>query len=291
VRRFRLIEPHSIEEALAAFEDNPDAKLIAGGTALLIVIKQGVYRPGTLINLKKVHGHSDITFDPAAGLHIGALASIYDIESSPLVRQHYPILHSACHVVANIRIRNLATIGGNLAHADYQSDPPSALVAIGAHVEITGAGGTRETLLGDFLLGLYATDLAGDEILTAVRVPPPPPNTHGAYLKFTTRSSEDRPCAAVAARVALNNSGRMQEAVLIVGAVSPTPVRITEAEALARDASPSVDVFRAIGEAAARTVDPIGDSRGSSDYKRHLVGVLAERALAQAARSASAARA
>jgi carbon-monoxide dehydrogenase medium subunit len=290
MRRFELLEPRSLPEAVTMLAADPEAKVIAGGTALLIVIKHGVYLPGTLVNLRKVKDASGISWDAATGLRIGALASIFQVESHPVVREQYPVLHTACHVVANIRIRNLATIGGNLAHADYQSDPPSALVALGARVEITGPGGTREAQLSDFLIGSYETDLATDEVLSAILVPPPARDTHGTYLKFTTRSSEDRPCAAVTAQVRLAEGGAIDEASLVVGAVSPAPVRVTEAEALARDARPSPELFAAMGEACSRAVDPIADLRGSADYKRHLVGVLAERALAQATSGALAAR-
>lgn len=286
MRRFTLLEPRSVDEAVAMLAADPEAKVIAGGTALLIVIKHGVYLPGVLINLKKVQGASEVTWDPATGLRIGALASIYDVESHPAVREHYPVLHTACHVVANIRIRNLATIGGNLAHADYQSDPPSALVAHDARVELTGPAGTREVALSDFLIGTYETDLAPDEILSAILVPPPDRATHGTYLKFTTRSSEDRPCAAVTARVRLADGGRIDDVMLVVGAVSPAPVRVDEAAALATGASPSAELFAAMGAACSRAVDPIADLRGSADYKRHLVGVLAERALAQSTAAA-----
>ena len=290
MRRFGLLEPRSLDEAVTMLSADPEAKVIAGGTALLIVIKHGVYLPGTLVNLKKVKGASGITWDAATGLRIGALTSIFQVESHPAVREHYPVLQTACHVVANIRIRNLATLGGNLAHADYQSDPPSALVALGARVEITGPNGTREAQLSDFLIGTYETDLATDEVLSAILVPPPVPGTHGTYLKFTTRSSEDRPCAAVTAQVRLGDRGLIDEASLVVGAVSPAPVLVTEAAALAHGASPSPELFAAMGEASSRAVDPIADLRGSAEYKRHLVGVLAERALAQVTSSALAAR-
>src|ERR1044072_8593329 len=133
MRRFELLEPRSLDEAWEIQASREDARFIAGGTALLILIKQGVLVPPVLVNLKKITGASEITFDPGQGLRIGALASIFDLESSPEIRAHYPVLGEACHVVANIRIRNLATIGGNIAHADYQSDPPT--VQIGrAHV-------------------------------------------------------------------------------------------------------------------------------------------------------------
>src|SRR5262249_17908868 len=132
MRRFEIVEPKSIQEACGILSEKEDVKLIAGGTALLIMIKQGIFVPKTLVNLKTIKGEPEIAYSSADGLRVGGLASIYDIESAPVVRQHYPLLAQACHVVANIRIRNMATIGGNLAHADYQSDPPAALVALGA---------------------------------------------------------------------------------------------------------------------------------------------------------------
>src|SRR5439155_19918347 len=137
MRRFEILEPKSIKEACRILSEKEDVKVIAGGTALLILIKHGVFVPKTLVNLKKIKGAEEITYNPTEGLRVGALASIYDVESAPAVREHYPLLAQACHVVANIRIRNMATIGRNLAHADNQSDPPAALVALNASVELT----------------------------------------------------------------------------------------------------------------------------------------------------------
>ena len=145
------------------------------------------------------------------------------VERAPAVLQHYPLLAQACHVVANIRIRNMATIGGNLAHADYQSDPPAALVALDASVELTSQSGSRSVKLVDFFLGTYETALEPDELLTAIVVPPPSTKSKGTYLKFTTRSSEDRPCAGVAALVRGSNQS-CEEVRVVVGAVSPEPV-------------------------------------------------------------------
>src|SRR5438876_4555457 len=201
MRRFELLEPRSLDEAWQLLADREDAKFIAGGTALLILIKQGILVPPVLGNLKKVTGANEITFDSNKGLRVGALASIFDVETSAAVKSYYPVLAHACHVVANIRIRNLATIGGNLAHADYQSDPPTVLMALDARVELTSRQGTREVALADFLLGPYETAVEPGEVVSAVLVPPPPAGFRGTYLKFTTRSSEDRPCAGVVALV------------------------------------------------------------------------------------------
>ena len=184
MRRFELAEPQTLEEACALLSDDGDAKALAGGTALLTLIKHGIFIPKTLVNLKKIGGMSGIDYDRQRGLRIGALTRIYDVESSPVVGEHYPWLAEACHVVANIRIRNMATIGGNLAHGDYQSDPPTMLVALDAGVELMRREGTRQMKLSEFLLGSYETALEPGELLSALVVPPPD-NWRGTYVKFT----------------------------------------------------------------------------------------------------------
>jgi aerobic carbon-monoxide dehydrogenase medium subunit len=277
MRRFEILEPKSIQEACGILSEKEDVKLIAGGTALLILIKQGLFVPKTLVNLKKIKEAGEITYSPTAGLRVGGLASIYDVETAPVVRQHYPLLAQACHVVANIRIRNMATIGGNLAHADYQSDPPAALVALDASVELTNRNRVRKAKLAEFLLGSYETTLEPDELLTALLVPPPPPDTRCTYIKFTTRSSEDRPCAGVAAWVRCSK-GICEEARVVVGAVSPAPVVVAD-EARVQGKKLTSDLIGEIAQRAGDLVDPIEDLRGTVDYKRHLVKVLVRRAL------------
>jgi aerobic carbon-monoxide dehydrogenase medium subunit len=277
MRRFEILEPKSIQEACGILSEKEDVKLIAGGTALLILIKQGLFVPKTLVNLKKIKEAGEITYSPTAGLRVGGLATIYDVENALAVRQHYPLLAQACHVVANIRIRNMATIGGNLAHADYQSDPPAALVALNASVELTNRNRVRKAKLAEFLLGSYETALEPDELLTALLVPPPPPDSRCTYIKFTTRSSEDRPCAGVAAWVRCSK-GICEEARVVVGAVSPAPVVVAD-EARVQGKKLTSDLIGEIAQRAGDLVDPIEDLRGTVDYKRHLVKVLVRRAL------------
>ena len=277
MRRFELAEPQTLEEACALLSDDGDAKAVAGGTALLTLIKHGIFIPKTLVNLKKIRAVSGIDFDAQRGLRIGALTSIYDVESSAVVRQHYPVLADACHVVANIRIRNMATLGGNLAHGDYQSDPPTALVALDASVELIQRRGTRQVKLADFLLGAYDTELKPGELVSAIVVPPPI-SWRGTYLKFTTGSSEERPCAGVAV-LAHMKDGVCRDLRLVVGAVSPRPVRLYSAEEIARGKELTAVLLQELGAEASRAVDPIDDLRGPIDYKRHLVGVLVQRAI------------
>lgn len=282
MRSFELLEPKSLADACAMLADSPDTKPIAGGTALLNLIKQRLYEPKRLINLSKVENGASITYDPKIGLRIGALAHIYDVESSPLVQRHYPALAEACHLVANIRIRNMATLGGNLAHADYQSDPPTVLVALDATVEILHRGGKRELQASDFLRGTYETALESDELISSVFVPPLSEGTRGVYLKFTTGSSEERPCAGVAAFARMEDHV-CQELRMAVGAVSAKPVRMSQCEQMARGKELTTDLLDAIAADASQAVDPIDDIRGAADYKRHLVGVLTRRAIAAAA--------
>lgn len=277
MRRFEMVEPRSLQQACAILAEKEDVKLIAGGTALLILIKHGILLPKTLVNLKKIKGAGEITFNAKDGLRVGGLASIYDVESAPAVREHYPLLAEACHVVANIRIRNMATIGGNLAHADSQSDPPAALVALDANVELTNRSRVRNVKLADFLIGTYETGLEPDELLTAILVPPPAPNTKATYMKFTTRSSEDRPCAGVAALVRRSN-GICEEARVVVGAVSAVPVMVTD-QSLVKGKKLSPELIGEIARRAGEAVDPVEDLRGPVDYKRQLVKVLVRRAL------------
>lgn len=278
MRRFEMLEPRSVQEACRILAEQSDVKLIAGGTALLILIKHGVFIPSTLINLKKIKDASEISYNANDGLRVGGLASIYDVESAPAVRQYYPLLAQACHVVANIRIRNMATIGGNLAHADYQSDPPAALVALNASVELTNHNRVRKVKLADFLVGSYETGLEPDELLTALLVPPPLPNAKGTYLKFTTRSSEDRPCVGVAAWVQSANE-ICEQARVVVGAVSPAPV-VVNVESL-QGKKLTRNLIETIAQSAGEAVDPIEDLRGPADYKRHVVKVMVRRAMTQ----------
>ncbi len=286
MRRFDLLEPSTLPEAVRLLADLGDeGKVIAGGTTLLILIKHGLFIPQKLINLKKVAGASYVERQPGQGLRIGALTSIYDVETAPVVRQGWPILAEAAHQVANIRIRNLATLGGNLAHADYQSDPPAVLTALEASVRALGPSGERTIPLRDLYLGLYETALAPDEVVSEVEVPDLPAGMVGAYIRFTTRSAEDRPAANIAALLALEN-GRCRELRLVVGAVCAVPCRVSAAEEKARGEPLTPELLDEIGRLASEAVDPIDDLRGSAWYKKEIVAVLARRAVEECVRRA-----
>ncbi len=275
-----VLEPRTVEEAAALRGEHGDeAKLIAGGTALVLMLRNRLIAPRYLISLNTLPGLRDVSYQPGEGLRMGALATIAQAERAVAVRDHYPALADTYHKVANVRVRWAATVGGNLTEADYASDPPAMLVALDARVQASGPNGTREIPIGEFFLDYYETALAPDEVLTEIRVPEPAAGTRATYLKFITRSSEDRPCVGVAATLRLDPAGACEDLRVVVGAVAGTPQRLPEAEALARGKRPTAELFQQIGDAYAQAIDPIDDVRGSAWYRRRMVRVLVARAL------------
>ncbi|MFQ5880567.1 MAG: FAD binding domain-containing protein [Dehalococcoidia bacterium] len=277
---FTYLEPADLDEALAALARYGDeAKVIAGGTALLNLMKQRLVQPSYLIGLRKVGGLDEIRYDGA--LRIGALCTHRAIETSPTVQAQAPLLAEAFRHVATVRTRNVATIGGALAHADPSQDPPPALMVLDARVRTRSSRGEREVALHEFFTGYYETVLAPDEMITEVVVPQQPRGSGTAFLKFLPHTQDDYATVAVAARLTLNGD-RIAEARLAVGAAAPTPLRATAVEEALRGQPPTPDAFRSAAALVAHTVDPITDSRGSAQYKRDMAIVFVRRVLEQA---------
>jgi carbon-monoxide dehydrogenase medium subunit len=277
-----VLEPRTVEEAAALrAEHGEDAKLLAGGTALVLMLRNRLIAPRYLISLNTVEGWRDIAYEPGQGLRMGALATIAQAERAPAVRERYPALADTYHQVANIRVRWAATVGGNLTEADYASDPPAMLIALDARVRAVGPRGAREIPLGELITDFYETALEPDEVLTEIVVPEPAPGTRSSYLKFQTRSSEDRPCIGIATTLRLSEAGTCDDLRVVVGAVAGTPQRVPAAEAMARGERPSAELCRAIGDAYAQGIDPIDDIRASAWYRKRMIGVLVARALEQ----------
>jgi aerobic carbon-monoxide dehydrogenase medium subunit len=274
--------PRSLDEALAVLgEYGEDARVIAGGTALVTMMRQRLVQPRCLVSLRDVQGLGRI--EANGGLRLGALVTHREAEISPLVRERLPVLAETFRRVATVRIRHMATIGGALAHADPNQDPPVTLLALGATVEIRDARGSRELPLAEFFRDYYETALAPGELVTAVKVPPPPPASGSAFLKFLPRTADDYATVAAAAIVTLERDGvRCREARIALGSVGVTPLRATSAEALLRGEPLGEGLLKAAGEAAKAAVDPLSDHRGSAAYKREMTAVMAGRALEQA---------
>lgn len=286
---FAYHTPETLEETLALLHEHGEgAKLHAGGTALVIMLKQRLVAPDVLISLQRVHGLAAVTEEPGR-LRLGALLTHRVAESVPLICARMPVLAETYRHVATVRIRNVATVGGSLAHADPNQDPPVTLLALDARVRLASAGGSREVPLNEFFTDYYTTVLRPDEMLTAVEVPIPRSHTGSVYLKFLPRTADDYATVGVAASIELDDStGNCRECRIALGSVGVTPFRAAQAEALVRGQQLSPELLRAVAEAAQQQTDPISDSRGSADYKRAMTGVFVRRAVEQAWKQAQA---
>ena len=275
LRRFRLEEPESVAEAaelLGRFGES--AKVYAGGTELLLAMKEGLVQYERLINVKKLTGLSDVTSADGA-LVIGALCTHHQLENSPVLKDKLPALTQLEQNVANVRVRQVGTIGGNLCFAEPHADPGTLLIALGAKMIAEKSSSKREITAEDFFVDAYETALQADEVLTKISIPVPAPNARSAYLKF---GYLERPSVGVA--VAFNLNGGVSGVKIAVGCAGPAPRRMAEAEALLEGKSKD-EALRHIAEAGAaagRAAQAISDLHGSQEYKEHIVGVLLKRA-------------
>jgi carbon-monoxide dehydrogenase medium subunit len=264
--------PRSLEEALALRAEHGDeATVVAGGSFLGIVINQRLLAPTRLVALRGVPGLDYIEEADDGTLRLGAMTTHRSVEQHGAVREGWPALAFTFSVVASPRVRNQATVGGVVADADYASDPPSMLAALRARVVVRSARGEREIPMDDFVVGHYATALEEDELVTELRVPR---NTGPAvYRKFRSRSSEDRPCVAVAAA----RDG--EDLKVVVGAVADRPQYFPELCALASGETITEVLATEIGRRYAEEIEPLSDSRGSDRYRKRVIAVEVRRAL------------
>ncbi|HEX6172688.1 MAG TPA: xanthine dehydrogenase family protein subunit M [Candidatus Binatia bacterium] len=279
--RFDYLEPATLSEAFSLLEQHGDnARVIAGGTSLIIWMRQRLLMPKVVIGLGRIPDFDTITFDPQEGLRIGAGARHRDIELSPAVKQHYPLLQETFRKVAQPRIRNMGTIGGNLAGGDPLTDPGASLIALDAELTLASSNGNRTVSLEDFFVDYYQTALEPGELLTEIRVPPPQ-RPGWSHIKFTPRSVEDFATVGVAVTLRVT-AGSCEDVRLALNSVASTIVRAKRAEDVLRGHRLTDNLLREAGEVAASEVDPMDDNRGSADYKRDLVKVLVRRAAEQA---------
>jgi carbon-monoxide dehydrogenase medium subunit len=279
--RFDYLEPATLSEAFSLLQQHgDDARVIAGGTSLIIWMRQRLLMPKMVIGLGRIPEFDTITFDRQEGLRIGAGARHRDIELSPAVKQHYPLLHETFRKVAQPRIRNMGTIGGNLAGGDPLTDPGASLIALDAELTLASSNATRTVSVEDFFVDYYQTALEPGELLTEIRVPPPQ-RPGWSHIKFTPRSVEDFATVGVAMTLRAK-AGSCEDVRLALNSVASTIIRAKRAEDVLRGQRLSDDLLREAGEIAASEVDPMDDNRGSADYKRDLVKVLVRRAAEQA---------
>lgn len=263
-------------ELLGRYRDD-DTQLLAGGTSVMLLGRLGLAAPDHVVGLRGIGELRGITVDAAGWLRVGALTTLREVETAPVVRG-VPGLADAVHQVATVRIRNQATVGGNLAHADPAQDAPPMLIALGAEVEAAGPSGTRRLPVEELYTGYLETSLGPAEVITAVAVPPQPPQARGAYLKFLPRTQDDYATVSVAA-VAETADGRVTRLRLALGAAAPTPVRATGVETALGRATLDSGVVEEAAASVRDDIDPTSDARGSAAYKQDMAVVCVRRLL------------
>jgi carbon-monoxide dehydrogenase medium subunit len=278
---FEYLRPKTVPEAVAMLQQHGDeAKILSGGQSLIPMMKLRLARPGVLIDINRISGLSYVK-EEGGYLKIGGLTREAELEASPLVRSKYPILLDTAHVIADPQVRNMATVGGNLAHGDPANDHPATMVALGAQVIATGPKGERVIPIEDFFVSLFATALQHEEILTEIRIPVPPARSGGAYFKME-RKVGDFATVAVAAQLTLDEKGVCHKVGIGLTNVGPTPVKARKAGEFLRGKKPDESNIAQAAQLAADESTPSPDLRGPVEYKKGLVKELTKRALTRA---------
>lgn len=280
---FELVEPQSLKDAVALIDpDDPTVRPIAGGTALMLMMKAGVFQPRRLVSLRKIDGGlSGIRAGVDGALTIGALTPLAAVEHSPEVARHAPVIARIMVRLSNVRVRNVATVGGALAHGDPHMDLPPVAMALGGRVRIVGSDNDRELALEELLTGYYETALKPNELIASLTIPAQG-KTRAAYMKVTAGSADDWPALGVA--VAIKTDGnKIESARVVVSAATSKATRLASVEKLLASAIIDDKTLKAARDAAAEEAEIIGDMRGSAAYKRELLRVYVGRALRAAA--------
>jgi aerobic carbon-monoxide dehydrogenase medium subunit len=278
---FEYLRPKTVPEAVAMLQQHGDeAKILSGGQSLIPMMKLRLARPGFLIDINRIAGLSYVK-EEGGYLKIGGLTREAELEASPVVRSKYPILSDTAHVIADPQVRNMATVGGNLAHGDPANDHPATMVALGAQIVATGPKGERVIPIENFFVTLFTTALQHEEILTEIRIPVPPLRSGGAYFKLE-RKVGDFATAAVAVQLTLDDKGICQKVGIGLTNVGPTPVKAQKAEAFLLGKKPDEANINQAAQLAADEAEPSPDLRGPVEYKKGLVKELTKRSLSRA---------
>jgi aerobic carbon-monoxide dehydrogenase medium subunit len=278
---FELAEPASLAEATGLLDpDDASVRPIAGGTALMLMMKAGVFRPARLVSLRALGELCAIATQRDGALRIGAMTPLAVVERSAQVRAHAPVITQTLRTLSNIRVRNVATLGGHLAHADPHMDLPPVLIALGGEVTVAAPGGERTIPVEDLFAGYFETVLRRNELITALIVPAQG-GRRAAYLKCTTRAVHDWPALGVAVSIE-SDGGTVRSARIVISAATERAVRLGAAERVLQGARLDDALLRQAGEAAAAEAETVSDGQGSAAYKRQLVRVYVRRALAAA---------
>ena len=277
LRPFAYVESKTVDDAVAALQSGgEDARVIAGGTALVPLMKHSVLRPSLLVSIARVPGLADIAPAASGGLRIGTVTTHWAVSHAPLVQERSPLLAYACSRVASPTVRSMGTLGGNLCYGESASDPSPALLALRAGIRLQGPAGARIVPITEFFTGFYETALGEAEVLTGIDVPAMPAGARWRYLKWTPRAQEDKALVGLAAMLVLDGR-RCRVARLAVGGVGASPVVLAHAEqALEGQELDEATIARA-ADAAAGEVEPMADLQGSAEYRRDMLRVWVRR--------------
>jgi carbon-monoxide dehydrogenase medium subunit len=284
VREFKYAAPTSLQEAIDLLSrTNGEGRPLAGGTDLIAQMKENRKSPSLVIDVKRIPDLNVLSFDRTQGLRLGAAVCCARIATFPPARDRYLALVEACGLIGSVQIQNRAAVGGNFCNATPSADTVPPVISYGGNVVIAGPNGRRELPAEDFFVGPGQTVLAKGEIVVEITVPPPPPRSGAAYLRFIPREEMDIAVAGVGSFVQLGADGRRcQQVRIALAAVAPTPVRAREAEEFLAGKRADETNFAQAGELAARAAKPISDVRGSAAYRTELVKVLTRRSLRKA---------
>lgn len=281
---FEFYQPATLAEASRLLKENgPGGRFLAGGTDLVIAMKEKGLLPKYIVDLKRVPGLAGIRENSDGTITIGALTTMYTIETSPLIRKKYPFLAQSAAEVGSIQIRNRATVGGNMANATPSADVAPSVIALSATAKIAGAGGERTVPMEGFFRGPGQNVMSADEILTEITIPKTNPRLVGDYIKFSPRDMMDLAYIGVAVVYNLGDDRKCAGVRIVLGAVAPTPIRAKNSEALLEGKVLTEELAAKVGDEAAKESKPISDVRSSADYRRAMVGVMTKRAILNAA--------
>lgn len=279
-------EPPTLEEAFTILTRDQGARILAGGTDVIVSMREGKISPSHIVNIKRISGLDRIGPSSGGGLSIGALATIGSLETSAIVRNAFPMVADAAHQLGSLPVRNRATVGGNLCNSSPSADMAPPLIALGAIAKISGPKAKRTVKLEDFFTGPGKTILSKTEILTEIRIPTPPKDSFNAFLKHGPRQCMD--IATVNAAIMVSMKGKLcADARIVLGAVAPIPMRAKKAEREICGKPVEDEVVRRVAEIAAHECVPISDVRGSANYRRQIVDVLVRRLFGKALGSIS----
>ena len=275
---FEYLNPNQVSEAISLLQKHgEEAKILAGGHSLIPAMKLRFAMPEYLIDISGIDGLEYI-HEEDGQLKIGAMTRESSLEESNLIKDNYPLLLDTVKMIADPQVRNMATVGGNLAHGDPANDHPATMIALRASVAVEGPNGRREIGIDDFFPDFFTTALEDNEILTEIRIPASQPGSGGAYQKIE-RKVGDYAAAAVACQLSLEADGKIQQIGIGLTNVGPVPIRSVGAEGNLRGKTPDDSLIQESGRLAAEECNPVDDLRGSADYKRDLVNELTQRAI------------